>query len=148
MTEVIRTEKGNITKKVKEVRLTKRGVFNSGGSTKRIFSDFLIIGLTETDAIKDKIVVHPKILYNYLKYDESDQKRLETVKDFCFPQGITLEKISNDSGQIEQCLYSQLPFRVNSFNFTLNNTDEAKGEDYLNFICLVVNSLVPNPETG
>lgn len=79
--------------------------------------------------------------------EKEDRERVDTVKDFCFPDGLHVEEIDikNDHylSEIEDVLYSKHPYRRNSFVFTLNNA-EKKQEDaeYINFLCIRFTDIV------
>ena len=54
----------------------------------RIFENFLIIGLQDTNFKGETKYEEPQILYAYVKLEGKDSERLKALKDFCFPSGI------------------------------------------------------------
>ena len=143
VTEMCRSKAGNFCKKVSGGESINSKLTNSY-TNKKYFTDFLIIGLEDTDFAGSETVAHPKVLYQYRNHHGQVFERIETCKDFCFPEGIKLTQITADSSEIENVLYGKLPFRESSFNFTLNDTAKEEAEDYINFICLTYDSLVVN----
>jgi len=141
VTEWIRSSKGNKVSKHISINLSQHERFGHP-SFERIFQDFYILGVENKSSIKidTKNCTQPKILYSYMSYEKKeDRERVETIKDFCFPDGLNIEEIDPEDSkylpEIEDALYSRHPYRKNSFVFTLNNTeDKQSGIDYINFL--------------
>lgn len=146
---MMRSSKGNKVEKHVSVNLSQHGKFGSP-SFNRIFEDFFIIGVENKKSvhIERNNTTQPKILYSYMNYtNKEDRERVDTVRDFCFPDGLPIEEINIEDSQylpeIEEVLYSKHPYRKNSFVFTLNNTEEKQdGAEYINFLCIRFTDLV------
>lgn len=144
----VRSSKGNTVEKRISINLSQHGKFGSP-SFNRIFEDFYILGVENKKSvvIDDHGCIAPKILYSYMNYaNKEDRERVDAVRDFCFPDGLPIEEIDTDDsrhlGDIEEVLYSKHPYRKNSFVFTLNNTEEKGGAEYINFLCIRFTDLV------
>ncbi|CDW72193.1 UNKNOWN [Stylonychia lemnae] len=135
--------------------------------TTKFFEEFLIIGLDQEslDLIENKDDRQvPKTLYNYPQQIEQDHvlsERARVVKDFCFPNGVSVFKLDyNEKDEfqsnpevseiIQDILYRQKNYRENTHIFTLDANEEVgeAGDNYMNCMCVIFDELMRRKSDG